>query len=80
MRYAESLEALILTREDEYDDPKNPSSILKTISIDDVVNADYDDLTNELSLSYRENERLLNIHITLYERDITPELQAALEL
>lgn len=80
MRYAASLEALILTREDDSYDPNNPSSILKTISLADVVNADYDEVSNELSLSYRENERLLNIHVPLYEQDITLEMRDALEL
>jgi hypothetical protein len=80
VRYAASLESLILTREDDTFDPANPSSILKTIAINDIEMAEFDDVADELSLSYRENERLLNIHVPLYERDITPEMREALEL
>lgn len=80
VRYAESLESLILTREDDIFDPDNPSSILKTIPLHDVGIAEFDDISGELSLSYRENDRLLNIHIPLSARDITNEMRIALKL
>jgi hypothetical protein len=80
VRYAPSLESLILTREDDTSDPKNPSSILKTIAITELVDAKHNEFGDELALSFREDGSILTIHVPLHASEMTPELQAVLRL
>jgi hypothetical protein len=80
VRYAPSMESLILTREDDTSDPKNPSSILKTIPISDIANAEHDEFGNELTLTFREGDLVLTIHVPLHANEITPEMTAVLRL
>ncbi|TAE27864.1 MAG: hypothetical protein EAZ92_08965 [Candidatus Kapaibacterium sp.] len=79
VRYAPILGALILTREDDGFDPDNPSSMLKTIGLNDVADSEYNEFLSELRITYRDEERLLTIHIPLQKEDITPEMREALQ-
>jgi hypothetical protein len=80
VHYAPSMESLILTREDDTADPKNPSSILKTIAISEIVNTEHEEFDNELTLTFRENSSILTIHVPLRASDITPEMRSVLRL
>ncbi len=79
VRYAPSLGALILTREDDSFDPDNPSSMLKTIGLTDIADTEYNEFASELRITYRDEDRLLTIHVPLYTADISTEMREVLQ-
>lgn len=74
------MESLILTHEDDTFDPQNPSSILKTIAISEIANADHDEFGDELTLTFRESGTILTIHVPLRTSEIMPEMRTILHL
>jgi hypothetical protein len=72
--------ALILRREDGDFDEQNPSGIMKILAMEDIKNADYNETEAELTLSFRELDTFLTIHVPLSLRSLTPELARVLDI
>jgi hypothetical protein len=72
--------ALILHREEEKVDEQNPSGIMKILALADIVNTDYNEAEAELTLSFRELDTYLTIHVPFSLCSLTPELARVLDI
>lgn len=79
--YAPSLSAFILRRTDnEVFDEQNPEGMMKIVPCEDILEADYNEVQHELTLSFREQGKILSIHLPMSPRELSPDLCVALRL
>ncbi len=78
--YAESLELLILRHADYVFDAQNPGSIMKMIALEDIVEAQYIEFSQQLRLSFKEGHSILTIHLFLEWHELSEGVIQALHL